>query len=231
LTIKAPYLCTGNGYFAAWVGFAASLSGVGVTLARTRAAASSGLATLFLLAVCAGLVLIETAIILSRLQSNNYDSLIPPCGYTFNSNTKPAVIYALLISAISLIDVLILSLCRSYGPSGRKQLADLLTKLNSTVLFITWAVLAGWCTFAGPFQGTSNGYFASWGGVLGTTLLVLGAWASPTEGSARESAGISPDASSIRDVHIAHVESVATAGETGRNEAVERGPTAADEMA
>lgn len=43
-------------------------------------------------------------------------------------------------------------------------------KVTAVVLFTIWAVVAGVCTFDGPFRLAGNGYFASWGGFLLSTF-------------------------------------------------------------
>jgi len=204
LTIKAPYVFTTNGYFASWVGFACSLSGVGVTLARTKAAASSGAASLALLATCSVIALIETAIIVSR-----------PYSYYRASD-----LYSLIVSAITIVDVLIVALARYGGtPCVQQELADLVAKGNSIVLFLLWAVLAGWCTFAGSFQLTGNGYFAAWGGVFATALLALAAWfGTPTAVAKSANSGANPNGAIVN-----------ASANSGRNEAVvDTGPNEAE---
>jgi len=43
-------------------------------------------------------------------------------------------------------------------------------KVTAVVLFTIWAVVAGVCTFDGPFRLAGNGYFGAWGGFLLSTF-------------------------------------------------------------
>ena len=47
-----------------------------------------------------------------------------------------------------------------------------LFKVSSVIIFIVWAVVAGVCTFDGPFLLAGNGYFGCWGGFLASFYIL-----------------------------------------------------------
>jgi len=154
LTIRSPFRTTQNGYFAAWVGFASSFFGMGLTLASAKQATNSGLATQVLLAICSFLIIVETAQHISA------------------GDTRAQNIYALVIACISITMVFVSIVLRQLN----KPIPELVAKIQSVIRFIVWAILASWVTFVGPFETTSNGYFAAWGGVICCVILILAVW-------------------------------------------------------
>lgn len=156
MTIRGPYTYTGNGYCAAWMGFICSLVGVGMTLAHTRAALSSGSATQLGHATCALLLLMVLVPIVASDDGSYRQS-------------RPQAIYTLVVACASLLQLLISASLQSQRDGPGESLA----RVVALARVLSWAVLASWCTFTGPFQRTGNGFFAAWGGALSSVLLLL----------------------------------------------------------
>lgn len=45
--------------------------------------------------------------------------------------------------------------------------------IMSVFLFLWWVFIAGFVTFSGPFTTPSNGYFAAWGGLIGSLMMLM----------------------------------------------------------
>jgi len=163
LTIRSPFTVTGNGYFAVWAGFACSVFGLGVSLASTKAAASSGLegglATHACLATCSIMIILVVA---PNAADND----------AFYQRYTGQIVYAFIVGGITLVRVLI----SVYLHTHKKTFGVLVEKILTVTRLLKWVVLASWCTFDGPFATTGNGYFASWMGVLCSVLLLLSTW-------------------------------------------------------
>jgi len=156
LTIENPYTNPGNGYFATWVGFGCSIIGVGVTMARVKETKSTGLASLIAFGIAAIVLLIDICPLISKGSSNN-------------SNLAPNI-FSLVVAILSILWVHVVLFMRHKGrPLGVAGQAVYV------YFFILWTIQASWCTFAGPFKTTGNGYFASWSGVLSSIFLAIGA--------------------------------------------------------
>ena len=168
LTINGPFSSTSNGYFAGWLGFGCSALNVGLTIERTREAAASGLANLAVLALCS-LLLICT---LAPMIANN--------SAAFRAGSAQ-IVYALIIACLTILEVAVAIYLRRAG----KPVGAQLNRVLGFARFVVWTVLASWCSFAGPFLGTGNGYFAAWAGVVCSVLLIAPADA-PQQGSDEE---------------------------------------------
>jgi len=152
LTIHGPFLSTGNGYFSAWLGFGFSLLGIGLSLSRTKAAATSGRATLAVLAICS-LVIVATA--------------SPHIADDAKHRTQATT--AVVVACTTLVRILVDLFLAQHGASC----GALLEKVRAAATFLAWTLLASWTSFTGPFAETGNGFFAAWAGVLCSVLLLL----------------------------------------------------------
>lgn len=56
----------------------------------------------------------------------------------------------------------------------RKETLQPTVRLGMTVfLFVWWVLVAGICTFSGPFSEPGNGYFAAWGGLVASLYMLM----------------------------------------------------------
>lgn len=168
----AIFYYTGNGFFAAWAGVVGALFSMGLTVAKSKEAASSGLAPFAVLAICC-LILISVLPQLFGLHER--EGVVARVVSTIGArkqtpqeeNYDAQIIYALVIAAPTLVEMLITVIvfkkAAEPGPLG-KGLA--------VVRFILWGILASWLSFTGPFVRTSVGYFATWLGFMCTVAIV-----------------------------------------------------------
>lgn len=167
LTIHGPYTRTGNAYFGAWLGFACSVLGVGLSVSRTRVAATSGVLSQVILGVCSLLLLLSAAPLVAN-QSDPGSGSGP--GVDFH-RYKAQLVYTLVLACFSIVHVLITlqALRRGKSPRGPTE------RLVALVRFVLWTILAAWCTTSGPadFTEPGNAYFAAWTGVVLSALLML----------------------------------------------------------
>ena len=131
-----------NGYFATWIGFMASVVGLGSTGAKMIEGAVSagpmiGLAAAALVLICA-------------------------TPGTLGKAHNGEAIFALVIACITLPIALLFLFLHMRQDDGQKRV-ELFVLIGLSVI---WFVMACVVTFRGPFLSISNGYFASWGGVI-----------------------------------------------------------------
>ena len=87
--------------------------------------------------------------------------------------------YALIVGIVSLVVGLLLWFLQAKKPETLMKVLFNLPKvgdvtvesLTAFFLFAWWCVGAGILTFQGPFTQTTNGYFATWAGLVSSTLI------------------------------------------------------------
>merc|ERR1711920_335220 len=138
-TFDAPYVLTGNGFFACWVAFLASLvlfdSSWGVNGSSARKIPSE-LAWLLL-----GSIVVLVAATYERHVNDVWSW------------------WAVICSAVSVLITVVLAV--SMGSDRGSSIGSYLPSL-SLFLAIWWAFGTGFMTFRSPFVVTTNGYFAAW---------------------------------------------------------------------
>mmetsp|Transcript_43949 Transcript_43949/g.70332 ORF Transcript_43949/g.70332 Transcript_43949/m.70332 type:complete len:305 (+) Transcript_43949:183-1097(+) len=76
--------------------------------------------------------------------------------------------YAVAASVISLV------VCFAFLFLEKKESLDGKQRVAITVfLFLWWVFVAAFCTFSPPFETPGNGYFACWGGLVGTLMMLM----------------------------------------------------------
>ena len=87
--------------------------------------------------------------------------------------------YALIVGIVSLVVGLLLWFLQAKKPETLMKVLFNLPKIGDVTvesltaffLFAWWCVGAGILTFQGPFTQTTNGYFATWAGLVSSTLI------------------------------------------------------------
>ena len=158
--------------FGLWIGFECSLLGVGMTVSRYQAFAASGLAPHACLLLCSLLIVFTAS---PGLADDN------PQSHTF----RPQTIYALIVACVTIMSELwqLAGKLERFGlqisgqpQSPQRRSPTAFVKVFSVTRFVNWTVFGSWCTFTGPFSAPGTGYFAAWGGVLCSILLLLSVW-------------------------------------------------------
>eukprot|EP00756_Hemistasia_phaeocysticola_P018616 Hpha_TRINITY_DN15607_c0_g4::TRINITY_DN15607_c0_g4_i1::g.99511::m.99511 len=161
-TFDAPYKGTGNGYFGVWAAlisasilcsqaWGAGVESAGAALEKGAGAAKSS-THLFGLFVCSVVTLAAASI---------------ACDDRYKCEKYYA--WAVACTAISTFITLVLVVLNLTGKDG--MLASFM-KWIALFLFVWWVAGAWTMTFKRPFKYAGNGYFATWGALLFSCLLV-----------------------------------------------------------
>lgn len=155
-----PFDTTGNGYFACWALAIFSSLAMGInSLSGDIKEATAGMTSMLGMGACAIVVLI--ALIGDFAQ---YEFIV-----------KGEMIFGLITCISTILAVANFSYFRTQGNVTLKKMEF----PTLSIFAIMWILSACFNTFRGPFEETSNGYFASWGGAI---LAVKAAQTSRKEG-------------------------------------------------
>ena len=89
--------------------------------------------------------------------------------------------YPLVVGIVSIVGSAVLIIVQGKNPevllkvvvSGVPKVGGLTVEmLFAFTLFIWWGIAAGIMTFQGPFTATTNGYFATWAGLISSAMLL-----------------------------------------------------------
>lgn len=145
ITFRAPFPVVGNGYFSSWAGLIFT-SHWALSIDTTKFnELETGRKLLFGFIVASA---VEMFACIPFLINNVY---VGQSAWGLSAGVISLVICAALFKLHDDVDAK-------------------LAKITAVVLFSIWAVVAGVCTFDGPFRLAGNGYFASWGGFLLSTF-------------------------------------------------------------
>lgn len=164
ITFQNPFKATGNGYFATWTGFIASVAGLGVTSDQAVSAVSGAGPLLGWLAA---------SVVLVCAVPERIGDFKPDQG---------AAIYALIIAILSIITAIVFLALDSAGKADSVAVVKMYVLLFFSIL---WIVAACATTFTNVFYYTGNGYFSVW---IGTALAIRAALPTTAEQEARASA-------------------------------------------
>lgn len=149
ITFHGPFIVTSNGWFGAWGGLLATVKwciGIKSSLYDEQ---PEGLRQLYNIAICSIILLIAS---------------IPPILQKWEHYDGAGL--SIAGAAITLITCAYLVTMYSDVPRN-------VMKITVVVLFILWTLVAGVCTFHGPFLVTNNGFFAAWLGCLSSINLMV----------------------------------------------------------
>lgn len=152
ITFQAPFNGAGNfnGYFSAWVGFIASVAGLGAVGHKMYESAKGA----------SGLVGVAAAGVVVLCAAGPELQRAAPVGGN--------AIYALVLGILSVVvAVVFLALNHAGKQSDAKSKVEFVLML---MLAIMWIIMACLTTFQGPFVVLGNGYFGSWAGVIATVV-------------------------------------------------------------
>ena len=121
---------------------------MGMTVARTKAAASSDLATQGWLGTCAVAVICTASPDIAN-----------------DPQHRPQSTFALVIAGLTVVHVVGCILLHQQG----KTCGLLLERVFAVGRFVLWTILASWCTFSGPFVETDTVTIA-----VGSNLVTVG---------------------------------------------------------
>lgn len=142
-----PFDTTGNGYFASWGLAIFSSLAMGInSLTDDVKEATAGMTSMLGLGACSVVVLIALI-----GDYKEYEWIV-----------KGEMIFGLIICITSILLVANFTYFRTMGNATLKKMEF----PTLAVFAILWILSACFNTFRGPFEETSNGYFASWGGAI-----------------------------------------------------------------
>ena len=153
MTFGEPFKNTGNGYFGSWGMVVFATMGLGVSVAQAKEASHGVTGPLF--SLFATSIIVVVAISTEGLGSDNQQ--------------KGESIYALVVACLSIF--LALGLIKKVDLDNGQ--ADMLAFGVLACFAILWIVAASLVTFKGPFTLTGNGYFASWGAAIASTVAAV----------------------------------------------------------
>lgn len=148
ITFHAPFVDTSNGWFAAWGGLFATVKWCTGTKAF-YSEKPEGLKQLYHIAICS--VVLLAASIRPLLQKWEHFG---------------GAVFAIIGAAITIITC-------AYMASLYSEVSRNLMTVTAAILFALWTLVAGVCTFYGPFLVTNNGFFAAWLGCLCSLNLMV----------------------------------------------------------
>jgi len=161
LTFDRPYLYTGNGYFACWLGTIAAFIWASDCCASLKQHASK--AKMAMTSSAAAIVLVASIV-----------ELVAAVVACDNSNScKDERGYAVAVGAVSAF----ICLVAMFAPQLHKPL--------SLLLFVWWipgVYVLTFSNYAGSFASqTGNGYFASWAAMIYSASFFMAQWTPETE--------------------------------------------------
>lgn len=175
LTFQNPFTGTGNGYFATWTGFIASVAGLGMSAERVASAVAGASPLLGWLAA--------SVVLLCSLP----DFICRNCPH------QGEAIYALVVAILSIITAILFLALEYAGKADSVALAKMYVLLMFSVM---WIVAACATTFVYPFVYTGNGYFSVW---IGVVLTIRAALPTAAEQEVRASRRHTPTAEKDKD--------------------------------
>lgn len=158
-TFYSPFKQTGNGYFASWIGFLASIKLVIVSQPRLRALTAVGQAKI-------DEAQAETQWILIVLLGTIIECIDALVECFKKDNCKGEYGWAISVGIISAF------LCLVFLVFG-KRMSPQVVKGFSILLLLLWSFGTGVLTFDKPFTTTGNGYFGCWFAMIGSLLFAL----------------------------------------------------------
>lgn len=142
-----PFDMTGNGYFASWALATFSSLAMGInSLSGDIKEATAGMTSMLGMGACSIVVLIA---LISDFK--NYEFIV-----------KGEMIFGLITCITTILVVASFTYFRTMGNATLKKMEF----PTLAVFALMWILSACFNTFRGPFEETSNGYFASWGGAI-----------------------------------------------------------------
>jgi len=149
ITFHAPFIMTSNGWFGAWGGLLATVKwSIGIKQSFYEKQ-PEGLKQLYNIATCSVILLIAS--IPPILQKwEHYGGV----GFSISCSSATLIICAYMVTTYS-------------------EVPRNLMTITAVLLFVLWALVAGVCTFYGPFLVTNNGFFAAWLGCLCSLNLMV----------------------------------------------------------
>lgn len=149
ITFHAPFVVTSNGWFGAWGGLIATTKwciGIKNSFYNDK---PEGLKQIYNIGICS-IILLFSSIPAITQRWENYGG----AGFAIAGASLTIIACAYLVTM--------------YSDIPRNMM-----KITVVLLFVLWAIVAGVCTFHGPFLITNNGYFAAWLGCLSALNLML----------------------------------------------------------
>lgn len=145
ITFRAPFPVVGNGYFSSWAGL--GFTGhwaLNIDIEKFNQL-DKGRKILF------GFILLSAVLMFACIPFLISGAFIGQSAWGLSAGVISLVVGVTLFKLHDDVDARV-------------------SKILAVVLFAMWAVVAGVCTFDGPFRLAGNGYFASWGGFLLSTF-------------------------------------------------------------
>jgi len=188
ITLSYFFGPTGNGYFSVWAGALASLLGLGLGIDQLKAVATRDRVSSLGALLAAAVLLVDVG---------------PEVGH--DKPYQSEVVYGLVVSVLVLLVLLTVLAFDHSNLISPKPMPLEVKRVAYAISALLWLGAAIALTFYGPFQGTGNGYFASWGGSIALVLLTVEAFqAVPSDqtsggeaGGAGDSSGGVPDAVTV----------------------------------
>mmetsp|Transcript_11288 Transcript_11288/g.20300 ORF Transcript_11288/g.20300 Transcript_11288/m.20300 type:complete len:297 (-) Transcript_11288:454-1344(-) len=149
ITFHAPFVVTSNGWFGAWGGLLATVKwciGLKFSVYEDQPA---GLKQLYYIFTCSIILLLAS---------------IPPLVQKWEHYGGAG--FSIAGSALTIIAC-------AYMVTMYSDIPKSVLKINVVLLFVLWSLVAGVCTFHGPFLITNNGFFACWLGCLCSLNLMV----------------------------------------------------------
>jgi len=157
LTFRAPFTTTSNGYFAAW----ATVYGCAMAMGMDTSTFQTNIRGLGAVMgnMAASIVVLIACI--AEIDSR-----------AGGSKPRNNAIYALSLACFSIVVTLTLMSMDRKG----KEIGGMANLGLMSFLAVCWLVAACLVTFAGPFETTGNGYFASWAGFITSGYAAMAAY-------------------------------------------------------